>query len=400
MPQHFPMRYTLRRLGIVLLVASFGAGAAGVLQPAGADPIRDKQAEAASIQNQIDANGWRVSALSEQYDHAQLQVQQAQQALSDADAKAAADHAAVAQIRLLVDERARIVYEQATAGESLANVDFSDASRLLAQKRYADSQARQDTKLLKLLDQQAVQLADAEASAKQAALDAAQSSERIDQVGREVQAGNEQQIAILQRVQGDLTQLVAQDEAQRSAAALGAAGARYGSGPSTGGSAPGAGSTSTSAASGTPGVGSTGVTPPSAAPTSRPSTNSPVIVGPNLPAPSSGAAVAIAFARAQLGKPYRYAAAGPGAYDCSGLTMAAWGAAGVRLPHYSGAQYAMLPHVSLHAMQPGDLIFWGPGGSQHVAIYIGGGLMIAAPTTGEVVKIEPIWGHPVGAARP
>ena len=80
--------------------------------------------------------------------------------------------------------------------------------------------------------------------------------------------------------------------------------------------------------------------------------------------------------------------------------MAAWGAAGVRLPHYSGAQYAMLRHVSLSAMIPGDLIFWGPGGSEHVGIYIGGGLMIAAPHTGDVVKIEAVWGHPVGAARP
>jgi cell wall-associated NlpC family hydrolase len=51
-------------------------------------------------------------------------------------------------------------------------------------------------------------------------------------------------------------------------------------------------------------------------------------------------------------------------------------------------------------MIPGDLIFWGPGGSQHVGIYIGGGLMIAAPHTGDVVKIQAVWGHPVGAARP
>ena len=59
--------------------------------------------------------------------------------------------------------------------------------------------------------------------------------------------------------------------------------------------------------------------------------------------------------------------------------MAAWGSAGVSLPHYSGAQYAMLPKVPLDAMQPGDLVFWGGGGSQHVGIYVGGGMMIHAP---------------------
>ena len=110
---------------------------------------------------------------------------------------------------------------------------------------------------------------------------------------------------------------------------------------------------------------------------------------PNLPAPSPRAAAAIAYAEAQLGKPYEYAASGPNTYDCSGLTMMAWAAAGVSMPHYSGAQYAMFPHVPLDQLQPGDLLFWGPGGSEHVAMYIGGGLQIAATHTGDYVRIQP-----------
>jgi cell wall-associated NlpC family hydrolase len=70
------------------------------------------------------------------------------------------------------------------------------------------------------------------------------------------------------------------------------------------------------------------------------------------------------------------------------------------MPHYSGWQYNQFPNVSLGALLPGDLIFWGPGGSDHVAIYIGGGLMIHAPHTGDVVKIAPIFGSPSGAVRP
>ena len=82
---------------------------------------------------------------------------------------------------------------------------------------------------------------------------------------------------------------------------------------------------------------------------------------PNLPAPSPRAAAAIAYAEAQLGKPYQYAASGPNTFDCSGLTMMAWAAAGVSMPHYSGAQYEGLPHVPLDQLEPGDLLFWGVG---------------------------------------
>ena len=82
----------------------------------------------------------------------------------------------------------------------------------------------------------------------------------------------------------------------------------------------------------------------------------------------------------QLGVPYRFAAESPGvAFDCSGLTKYAWGQAGVYLPHQSGAQYGSIPHVSQSEIQPGDLIFYkSPIG--HVAIYIGGGSMIHAPS--------------------
>ena len=92
----------------------------------------------------------------------------------------------------------------------------------------------------------------------------------------------------------------------------------------------------------------------------------------------------------QIGVPYRYAAAEPGvAFDCSGLTMWAWAQAGVRLPHYSKAQFESVPHVPADQAQPGDLIFYkNPVG--HVAMYIGGGQMIHAPRTGETVKVVPV----------
>jgi cell wall-associated NlpC family hydrolase len=120
---------------------------------------------------------------------------------------------------------------------------------------------------------------------------------------------------------------------------------------------------------------------------------------PNLPPPGPAAAQALAFAQAQMGKTYVYAAAGPDHYDCSGLTMAAYASAGVSLPHYSGAQYAALPHVPLDHVMPGDLIFWGSSASQHVALYYGDAQILESGGSGHNVHIGPIWGRPMGAAR-
>lgn len=121
---------------------------------------------------------------------------------------------------------------------------------------------------------------------------------------------------------------------------------------------------------------------------------------PRSSAGSGRGAVAVRFAYSQLGKPYRWGASGPGSYDCSGLTMAAWRAAGVYLPHSSRAQYSSGTRVSSSQLQPGDLVFYGPP-IHHVGIYIGGGRMISSPHTGTVVKIQAAFRDDfVGAVRP
>jgi peptidoglycan DL-endopeptidase CwlO len=108
----------------------------------------------------------------------------------------------------------------------------------------------------------------------------------------------------------------------------------------------------------------------------------------------------VAFARAQLGKPYRYGSAGPSSYDCSGLAKAAWAKAGVELAHYTGAQWNEGLHVTRAQLRPGDLVFFGSD-VHHVGIYIGGGNMIEAPHTGLDVRIAPAFRSDyVGAVRP
>lgn len=107
------------------------------------------------------------------------------------------------------------------------------------------------------------------------------------------------------------------------------------------------------------------------------------------PAASGGAGAAVAFAEAQVGKPYQFAATGPATYDCSGLTMRAWQAGGVSMAHFSGAQYSAFPKVPMDRLQPGDLVFPSDPGA-HVGIYIGGGMMIHATHTGDFVRRDPI----------
>lgn len=126
---------------------------------------------------------------------------------------------------------------------------------------------------------------------------------------------------------------------------------------------------------------------------------------PDVPA-SEVAGVALAFARSQLGKPYLWGATGPDAYDCSGLTGAAYRAAGIELPRTSRQQWYAGPHVGLGQLEPGDLLFWGydvtdPATIHHVAIYAGQDLMVAAPHAGDVVKVQPVYldGY-LGAVRP
>jgi len=124
------------------------------------------------------------------------------------------------------------------------------------------------------------------------------------------------------------------------------------------------------------------------------------------PAPASGVTRAIAFARSQIGDPYVWGAAGPNAWDCSGLTMGAWRAGGIYLPHYSVAQYTQSTPISQSALKPGDLVFWGtsssPSSIYHVALYVGNGMIIQAPRTGRDVEEVSMyyWIAPNFFARP
>ncbi|MBF9072279.1 C40 family peptidase [Streptacidiphilus fuscans] len=109
---------------------------------------------------------------------------------------------------------------------------------------------------------------------------------------------------------------------------------------------------------------------------------------------------AIAYAVAQIGKPYLWGGVGPSSFDCSGLTMRAWQAAGVDIPRTSETQWADLPHVPVSDLQPGDLIIYFHDAS-HVALYVGDGAIIEAPHPGGVVELAAAGSMPIlGVVRP
>ena len=109
---------------------------------------------------------------------------------------------------------------------------------------------------------------------------------------------------------------------------------------------------------------------------------------------SGRAKVAIDFALAQLGDPYVYGGTGPNGWDCSGLVMKAWAAAGVSLPRVVGPQMAATTRVPMNALQPGDLVAY--SSMSHIGIYLGGGKVVHAPRPGKSVEITSLSGFSVG----
>jgi cell wall-associated NlpC family hydrolase len=361
----------LLRTPIVVVIVALTFGALTPLRASGST-IDDKKAEAAHLEAEIQANGDKIAALGEQYNGAVLAYQDSQAAVADAHKRLIAAETENGKLSSLVSVRAAVLYQGAEAPTSLLpNTNLKSVNELSVRTQYGAVATGNDEQLIADLGraQQDLKL-----ERKRLDKKVSQAKAKRDYIAasrQQVQQANADEQQLLSHVKGQIATLIAEAQARIAAqikaslAQLARARQNEGNGASS--------------------------VPPSS-------------VGgdqiPNLPAPSSRAAAAIAFAEAQLGKPYQYAATGPNTYDCSGLTMMAWAAAGVSMPHYSGAQYAMFPHVPLDQLEPGDLLFWGPGGSEHVAMYIGGGLQIAATHTGDYVRIQPEGSSPVGAARP
>ncbi|MFJ1869478.1 C40 family peptidase [Streptomyces sp. NPDC088097] len=139
-------------------------------------------------------------------------------------------------------------------------------------------------------------------------------------------------------------------------------------------------------------------------PSSRPDGSPSTSPSPDTSTPdqvTGAAATVVDFARAQVGKGYAMGGTGPSAYDCSGLTQAAYRQAGVELPRVSQEQSASGRDVDLSDLRPGDLLYWGAKGSAtHVAVYVGGNTYVGAQNSRVgVVERSLDWSSPSGAVR-
>jgi cell wall-associated NlpC family hydrolase len=121
---------------------------------------------------------------------------------------------------------------------------------------------------------------------------------------------------------------------------------------------------------------------------------------PNIhPTGDSVGVQALRWALTKTGDPYVWGAAGPSAFDCSGLVMWAYAQVGISLAHFTGDQWNEGEHISRSELEPGDLVFFYPD-IGHVGLYVGNGLMVDAPTFGQPVQVQPVfWSAYVGAVR-
>jgi cell wall-associated NlpC family hydrolase len=263
------------------------------------------------------------------------------------------------------------------------SMDVADVTTSGRVSQYANVTADRDVALIGRL-----QLSRANLQVEQKTLNGAQKAaqreiDSIDASRRQVEAANAQQAQLLSQVKGEIATFIRQQEARQAAIEKARSDALLAQIRQEAARQAAAASSTTAAPAVTDSVGAsttsnaTGVDPSS-------------VPVPDLPAASAGAAAAVAYAKAQLGKPYVYAAAGPDAFDCSGLTMMAWAQGGVSMPHSSFAQATMFPRVPDSALQPGDLAIYYPD-HHHVGIYVGGGMTISATHTGDFVRLQPVF---------
>lgn len=362
--------------------------------------VDQQQAKVDQIADDLEALENRIGELEEQHAGALDRIDELEGEIAVSQAKVDAQQVALAGLR---GQMSSIAVDKFTAGGATGLTPLFSTAESFTEElqrgelaRVALDQGAGDSDEL----QQLVEDLNAETTSleqnKTEQADLLASLEGQQAEGDALVAQYEQQYA---EATAELGNLVREEQERRAAAAIAKAQQAQtttvaapaqprggGAAPSSGGSAPAAPSSSDSG-----GGDSGGASTPAPAPEPAAS----------VPPPASTAGIAVNAAMGQLGVPYRFAAEQPGvAFDCSGLTKYAWGRAGVYLPHQSRQQYASTPHVPADQAQPGDLIFYYSPIS-HVAIYLGGGSLIHAPATGDVVKVSSVsWNKVIGVSRP
>ena len=338
-------------------IASYGA------VPAGADPVGDARAKAAALAKTVQQLQTQTEVAAEHYDAIESQLGVAVNAKMQAERDLDAARAGTDEVQAVSADRVRALYESGGPTSLLATVlDGSDLTDALARYHDVSVVLGTDRSSIAAADNRVSRAEDISARLSATAAEVTRLQNAASTAAARVQTLLDANQHALAGANDQLRLLVAQQEA----AQLAASSADF--------------RTTVEAAGGSVDA--------STMPTS------PI------------AAAAIAAARTKLGDPYLWGGTGPDAYDCSGLTQFAYGSAGIALPRVAADQWNVGRHVGLDELEPGDLLFWAtdladPATIHHVAIYLGNGMMLAAPHTGDVVKIEPVYmtGY-IGATRP
>jgi peptidoglycan DL-endopeptidase CwlO len=309
---------------------------------------------------QLDRLQNQAEVAAENYDAAQIRVVTAQQAYAGVQAKVARAQARFATLSQSIGSLVSTLYRTDVGGSSLTLLSAQNPQAFLAQTTAVDSLTRQRAEVLTRVETARQEVTSDQLAAKQklalvkAAM--AQAAKAKAQINKKVQAEK----GLLASLKADERRKVL--AAQAAEATLAQARAQAAVRPTR-----------------------------SAAPhVQLPTTSGHV---------SGRAAGAVAFALSQVGKRYVYAASGPNAYDCSGLTMAAYRSVGVYLPHQSSQQYHYGRHISSSDLQPGDLVFY-YSPIHHVGIYVGHGMIVNAANPREGVTEVGVFSMPyVGAVR-
>jgi cell wall-associated NlpC family hydrolase len=366
--------------------------------------INATQAQVAHIESALTQEEQQTSILDDKYNTAVQNLQNAQSALQSIQSNLAQTRAEVDGDKRQVTKDAIEAYVYGTPETGIASYFNTTATLNQARSQYTDSivgnLTRDETALQRSEARLQAEQTQQEATAAQAQQDAAQAKSLAQ--ANELEAAATQ--ATLNQVQGQLAQEVAQAaiaEAQQEAAAA----ARAATAAQQQEAAAAAAAAATVA--GTVGGAASGAAATDAANQAGGSTGP---VGGSSQGSGAGMA-AVKAAVSQLGVPYVFGGEAPGAgFDCSGLVQWAWAQAGVSIPRTTETEWPALPHVSLDALQPGDLLFYfnldGDNQVDHVVMYTGSGpygtdTVIQAPFTGATVSYSPIFtGGLIGAARP
>lgn len=399
---------TSKRLHPWRTLLALGVSSATMLtaaQSVGASPIEDKRAEATALAKKIEAQGEQVSIAAENANKAKADVSKVSRDLVVVKTRTSETERETNKVLENLRSQATNAYvtgptsrPKPAGGSEEPLVKAQYVHLVTGQQAGVLDQAK--SALAKVKDQR-IKLTAAEKRAKE-------TQSKADKAARDADRAEEDAKKTLAGVRKDLEQLVneerervARENAERAAAAARAAADAQARAAEqqrqNQAQAAARAADQRRQAQAQPLSRPAGAAPVSSAVPSKPAPATPSAPS----APSSGAGAAVAFALSQQGKPYRWGAEGPGSYDCSGLTLAAWRSGGKSLGHFTGAQYDQTTKISVNSLQPGDLVFFGSYPFHHVGMYIGNGNMVHAPRTGDVVKIVPLSARrPSAATRP